>query len=117
MAFNHKLIQQIKQAAAKFAGDKDHNGFPVTIPPGPAPGFFDSKGPGKNVVKPTAPKPPEYTSADKQIQATRRSNALANGKLIPGITSSGESGANSFLDYNADMARNYGKETVSRQPE
>ena len=98
MAFNHKLIQQIKQAAAKFAGDKDHNGFPVTIPPGPAPGFFDSKGPSKNkaiaakpkAVKPTAPKPPEYTSADKQIQATRRSNALANGKLIPGITSSGE---------------------------
>jgi len=130
MSFNHKLIQQVKQAAAKFAGDKDVNGFPVNIPTGPAPGFFNSKSPSKNNViapkpkalkptapKPTAPKPPEYTSADKQIQATRRSNALDKGKLIPGITSRGESGAKSYLDYDADMARNYGKEMASRKPE
>jgi hypothetical protein len=88
MAFDYKLIGQIKQALAKnlvkqaapptFPAEKPN---PAAAPfkPAPAPTSVDKAISASRAAAPTGP-----TSADLGIQATRRQNALGKGQLATG---------------------------------
>lgn len=87
MAFNYKLIGQIKQAIASgFVKKAEPPVFPQEGPnpaavnaPKPAPTSVD-----KSIAASRAAPAPGPTSADLAIQATRRQNALGRGQLTTG---------------------------------
>lgn len=110
MAFNYKLIGQIKQAIASgFVKKAEPPVFPQEGPnpaavnaPKPAPTSVD-----KSIAASRAAPAPGPTSADLAIQATRRQNALGRGQLTTGAAPGASTAAPDYASARQldDLAR------------